>query len=261
MYVISHKDIFRKIIMKLHNLLLISCIALALSACKTKNEDETVIPADKLYADGIAMLANGKHKKASEEFQKIYFQHPGAELTPQAEIMEAYSLYLAGEYEECIDVCDIFSKLHPMHKDVDYVYYLKALSFYMQISDDEHDQSRTDNAQLAFEDVIKRFPQTKYAIDSSLKLDLVNDHLAGSNMNIGRFYLKKNNPIAAAARFENVIRDYQTTSHTAEALYRMVESYMMLGLKDEAQKYAAVLGHNYPDSHWYRGAHALLGKK
>jgi len=260
MYVTILNITFGKMIMKLRNLLILSCGLLLLVSCKSKKEDETVIPANTLYNNGLALLEKGKYKKASEEFQKIYFQHPGAELTPQAEIMEGYSLYMAGEYEEVVDVMDIFTKLHPMHHDIAYVYYLKALSYYMQISDDEHDQSRTENAKLAFEDVMNRFPGTKYAVDSSLKIDLVNDHLAGAEMNVGRFYLRKNNPVAAIPRFENVVRDYQTTSHAAEALCRLVESYMMLGLPDEAKKYAAVLGHNYPDSSWYRSAHALVAK-
>lgn len=247
--------------MKLRSLLLLCSSLALLASCKTKPEDEIVIPADKLYYDGYQLLEQKKFKKASEEFQKIYFQHPGNDMTPQAEIMEAYSLFLAHEYDEAIDVLDIFVKLHPMHKDVDYVYYLKALSYYMQISDDEHDQSRTQNAKLAFEDVIKRFPASRYAEDAMLKLNLTNDHLAGAEMNAGRFYLIRNNPIAASGRFETVIRDYQTTSHAPEALYRMVVVYTMLGVKDEAQKYAAVLGANYIDSHWYKEAYKIMKSK
>lgn len=244
--------------MKLRNLLLLCSSLTLLASCKTKPEDETITPVDKLYYDGYQLLEQKKFKKASEEFQKIYFQHPGNELTPEAEIMEAYSLFLAHEYDEAVDVLDIFIKLHPLHRDIDYVYYLKALSYYMQISDDAHDQSRTQNAKLAFEDVITRFPNSRYAGDAALKMNLANDHLAGAEMHAGRFYLVRNNPIAASGRFETVIRDYQTTSHTPEALYRMVEVYMMLGVKDEAQKYAAVLGANYLDSHWYKEAYKLI---
>ncbi len=179
-------------------------------------------------------------------------------MTPQAELMQAYSLFLAAQYEEAVDVLDMFIKLHPANVDIAYAYYLKALSYYMLISDVNHDQSRTFLAKDSFEDVIAKFPNTKYAIDSSLKIDLVNDHLAGKEMMVGRFYLKKKNPMAAINRFEEVIDNYQTTSHSVEALYRLAESYMMLGLPDEAKKYASVLGYNYPDSQWYSYAYRLV---
>lgn len=231
---------------------------LLLASCKTTKEDLTVTPSDTLYKNAEDFLAKKKYKAAAEEFGKIYFQHPGANITPQAEMMEAYSLYMEGEYEEAVDVLDIFIKLHPMHEDIAYVYYLKSLCYYMDISDSEHDQGKTESAKLAFTEVINRFPTTKYAIDANLKMDLINDHLAGREMNIGRIYLKKQNPIAAIKRFQKVINEFQSTNHTAEALYRMVECYTMLGLKEEAKKYAAILGHNYLDSHWYNKAFKLV---
>jgi outer membrane protein assembly factor BamD len=174
--------------------------------------------------------------------------------------MQAYSLYLAGEYDEAIDVLDMFIKLHPMNIDIAYAYYLKALSYYMQISNIALDQSKTTLAKEGFEDVIKRFPGTKYAIDSALKIDLVNDHLAGKEMDIGRYYLHKKNPIAAIKRFQNVVDNYQTTSHVPEAFYRIVESYLLLGLANEAEKYASVLGHNYQDNKWYKYSYELISK-
>lgn len=242
---------------KLLNVLFI--VGLSLSGCKSnKSSDETVTPISTLYSEGITLLENKKYKKAAEEFGKVFYQHPGNEFTPQAELMQAYSLFLASQYEEAVDVLDIFINLHPANVDIAYAYYLKALSYYMLISDVNHDQSRTFLAKDSFEEVIARFPNTKYAIDSSLKIDLVNDHLAGKELTIGRFYLKKQNPMAAINRFEEVIDSYQTTSHCAEALYRLTESYMMLGLTDEAMKYASVLGHNYPNSQWYSYAYKLL---
>jgi outer membrane protein assembly factor BamD len=244
--------------MILRNTLLMVCISILFAGCKTKKDEDTIIPADESYAKGIELLTKKKYKNAADAFSKIYFQHPGSTLSAQGEIMEAYSLYLAGEYDDATDVLDIFIKIHPLHEDIAYAYYLKALSYYMQMSNSDHDQSKTVLAKAAFNDVIAKFPNTKYAIDVALKMDLVNDHLAGSEMNVGRFYLAQNNPIAAAGRFETVIRDYQTTSHAAEALYRMVESYVLLGLKEEAMRYAAVLGHNYPESSWYRHSFNLL---
>jgi len=232
------------------------------SSCKSKkNDDDTIIPARDLYQTALLHMDSGKYEKAAEEFEKVFFQHPGDDITPQAEIMQAYALYLDAKYEEAVDVLDTFIKLHPMNVDISYAYYLKALSYYMQISDVRLDQSRTTMAKESFEEVIKRYPGTRYAIDSALKIDLVNDHLAGKEMEIGRFYIKKNNPIAAIKRFQEVIDHYQTTSHVPEALYRLVESCMMLGLKEDAMKYAAVLGHNYPESSWYKHSYGLMRAK
>lgn len=240
-------------------LLLLICASLLTSACKSKKiDDETITPINVLYENGLNLLEQHKYAKAADEFEKIFFQHPGNELTAQAELMQAYSLYLEGEYDVAADVLEMFIKLHPRHVDIAYAYYLKALSNYTQISDTKLDQSRTRFAKEDFEEVISRFPGTKYAIDAALKIDLVNDHLAGKEMLVGRYYLKKRNPISAIKRFQTVIDYYDTTSHAEEALFRLVESNVMLGLNDEAQKYAAVLGHNYPASDWYKKAHALL---
>lgn len=233
--------------------------SLILTGCKShKKNDELITPVAELYNNGITLLDNNKNLPAAEEFGKIFFQHPGNEITPQAELMQAYSLYLAGCYDEAIDVLDLFVKLHPMNIDIAYAYYLKALSYYMQISNVALDQSKTALAKESFETVIKRFPGSKYAIDAALKIDLVNDHLAGKEIDIGRYYLYKKNPIAAIRRFQNVIDNYQTTSHIPEALYRMVESYLVLGLVDEAEKCASVLGHNYQDNKWYKYGYQLI---
>ena len=175
--------------------------------------------------------------------------------------MEAYSLFLSSQYEDASDVLDNFIKIHPLHEDIAYAHYLKGLSEYMQISRAQLDQTATENARKAFESLMTKFPDTKYALDASLKIDLVNDHLAGSEMDVGRYYLHVNNPISAISRFQNVIQNYETTEHVPEALYRMVESYMMLSLKEEAKKYGSVLGHNYNDSKWYERAYKLLGEK
>ena len=236
-------------------------VSLAITGCKSKKKDDDFItPGPELYSNAIKLLEKNKNSEAAEEFGKIFFQHPGDELTPQAELMQAYALYLAGEYDEAVDVLDMFIKLHPMNVDIAYAYYLKALSYYMQISNVALDQSKTTLAKESFEDVIKRFPGTKYALDSALKIDLVNDHLAGKEMDVGRYYLKKKNPIAALNRFQNVVDNYQTTSHIPEALYRIVESYMLLGLTTEAEKYASVLGYNYTDNKWYKHSYELIAK-
>mgnify|MGYP003402385736 CR=1 FL=1 len=233
-------------------------LIVSLAACKSKLKDEDIIPARESYDAGIAKLEKGEYKKAAEHFERVFFQHPGNEITPQAELMQAYSLYLAGEYDDSADVLDIFIKLHPRHEDIAYAYYLRALDNYVQVSSVKLDQSRTRYAKEGFEELITRFPGSKYALDGALKIDLVNDHLAGKEMLVGRYYLKKKNPVAAIKRFQTVIDQYDTTSHAEEALYRLVETNLMLGLKDEAVKYEAVLGHNYPNGIWYKQAQGMM---
>jgi len=237
--------------MKITRSFLITIALVSLVACQSKSkESEEIVPAQELYNLGIKELEAKNYSKAANTFEKIFFQHPGNSITADAELMQAYSLYLDGEYDEVGDVIDIFLKLHPRHKDVAYAYYLKALANYVQISSVKLDQSRTRYAKEGLEEVIRRYPGSKYAIDAALKIDLVNDHLAGKEMLVGRYYLKKKNPIAATKRFQTVIKEYDTTTHAPEALYRLVETNLMLGLSEEAKKYANVLEHNYPQNEW-----------
>lgn len=240
-------------------LIFILSFSFFLTSCKSKKDDgDVIVPLRELYGKGISFMNNEKYADAAEEFGKVFLQYPGNNLTPQAELMQAYSLFLGAQYEDAVDVLDIFIALHPMHEDIAYAYYLKSLSYYMQISHATIDQSKTKFAKDTFLDVIKRFPNTKYAIDASLKIDLVNDHLAGHEMVIGRYYLSSRDPIASINRFKEVVQNYSTTSHIPEALYRLVESYLMLGLQDEAKRYGAILGHNYRDNIWYKKAYELL---
>ncbi len=244
--------------MKILKNLLPLFLCFALFACKSKKEDETIVPLKESYDKGIDFLEKSKYDDAAEEFGKVFMQQPGDDQTPQAELMQAYSLFLAGRYDDASDVLDIFITLHPLNSDIAYAYYLKALSNYVQIGQPDLDQTRTGTAKDCFEEIIKRFPDSKYAIDSSLKIDLVNDHLAGYEMYIGRYYEDRKDPIAAINRFKKVVVDYPTSSHIQEALYRLTEAYSSLGLKEEAKKYASILGHNYPDSSWYKKAYALV---
>lgn len=237
--------------MKITRTFLITIALVSLVACQSKSkESEEIVPAQELYNLGIKELEAKNYSKAANTFEKIFFQHPGNSITADAELMQAYSLYLDGEYDEVGDVIDIFLKLHPRHKDVAYAYYLKALANYVQISSVKLDQSRTRYAKEGLEEVIRRYTGSKYAIDAALKIDLVNDHLAGKEMLVGRYYLKKKNPIAATKRFQTVIKEYDTTTHAPEALYRLVETNLMLGLSEEARKYANVLEHNCPQNEW-----------
>ncbi|MCB2081208.1 MAG: outer membrane protein assembly factor BamD, partial [Rickettsiales bacterium] len=174
--------------------------------------------------------------------------------------MSAFSYYKEEEYEDALATIDHFLHLNPGNKSAPYMYYLKALSYYDRISDVRRDQAITQEALNALNEVIRRYPDTEYGRDAKLKIDLVHDHLAGKEMEVGRFYLKRHNYIAAQNRFRKVIESYETTTHAPEALYRMVEVYLSLGLPAEAQKYAAVLGHNFPSNKWYHAAYRLINE-
>jgi outer membrane protein assembly factor BamD len=172
--------------------------------------------------------------------------------------MGAYALYQANKYDEAVVALDRFIQLHPGNRDAAYAYYLKALCYYVQITDVERDQKDTEQALKALDEVTRRFPDSKYARDARLKLDLTRDHLAGKEMTIGRWYERQQQYLAAINRFRKVVDDYQTTTHVPEALHRLTECYLALGLVDEARATAAVLGHNFPGSEWYSDSYALL---
>jgi outer membrane protein assembly factor BamD len=236
-------------------------ISVVLASCQSnKKEEVAIIAPEKLYNEGLDLLSKKNFEEAADKFDLIYFQHPGNDITPYAELMEAYSLYLARKYQDSVDVIDNYLMIHPAHKDADYAYYLKGLAYYMQISDVQHDQGKSEVAKNIFEELKLRFPNTKYALDASIKLDLIYDHLAGKEMQVGRYYLNRANPIGAANRFKFVISKYQTSTHTPEALFRLVECFKILGLDAEAEKYAAVLHHNYKESKWFEYAFKLLKK-
>jgi outer membrane protein assembly factor BamD len=173
-------------------------------------------------------------------------------------LMSAYCYYQANKYDETIQAVTTFIQLHPGNRDVPYAYYLKAIALYEQIADVNRDQQKTEDAMAALQDLVQRYPDTEYARDARLKIDLARDHLAGKEMTIGRFYLRSGDTLAAISRFRTVIDKYQTTTHTPEALERLTEAYLTLGLVDEAQTAAAVLGYNYPGSEWYQDAYNLL---
>jgi outer membrane protein assembly factor BamD len=172
--------------------------------------------------------------------------------------MAAYAHYRNDSYTEAVNTLDRFIELHPGNRDIAYAYYLKALCYYEQISDVRRDQKMTREARSALQEIVRRFPDTKYARDAQLKLDLTEDHLAGAEMAVGRYYLDNGHYLAAIKRFRTVVEEYQTTSHVPEALHRLVEAYLALGVTDEAQATAAVLGHNYPGSDWYADSYELL---
>jgi outer membrane protein assembly factor BamD len=235
-------------------------LTVVLSGCSSKSDD---LPppeaADVLYQRGRDAFDVKKYKKAVEAFDELERQHPNSDLTPKAQILVGYAHYQAQEYDDAILAFERFTKLHPGHDSIAYAYYMIALCYYEQISDVGRDQGMTEKALQGLRDVVGRFPDTEFARDAQLKMDLTEDHLAGKEMMVGRWYQGQGQDLAAVNRFKMVVDKFQTTSHVPEALHRLVETYMRLGVVDEAKRYAAVLGHNFPDSKWYRYSYDLMG--
>ena len=211
-----------------------------------------------LYWEAKRRLDRGQAPLAAALFDEVERQHPYSPWARRAQLMSAFSYYVAQDYNKAIQSSQRFLQIHPGNKDAPYAFYLIALSYYEQISDVQRDQKITEQARIALREVNRRFPTTEYAADARLKLDLVEDHLAGKEMEIGRFYEKSGKWTAAQIRFQNVVDNFQTTSHAPEALYRLTETSLALGLKQEAVKYAAVLGANYPGNEWYEKAYELV---
>jgi outer membrane protein assembly factor BamD len=214
--------------------------------------------AEALYAAGLEALENARYPRAVELFDLVEREHPYSSFATNAKLMSAYAEYSRNRYTEALGALERFIQLHPAHRDIAYAYYLRSLSLYEQINDIERDQRATTGAMEALQDVVNRFPGTPYARDARLKMDLARDHLAGHEMTIGRFYLDRRLYTAAIGRFRKVVDEYQTTNHVPEALHRLTEIYLALGLTDEARRTASVLGHNYAGSPWYQDSYALL---
>jgi outer membrane protein assembly factor BamD len=230
-----------------------------LAACGGGKKDVYVEkPVDDLYNKAMDEMVEERYATAAKTFDEVESQHPYSIWATKSQIMAGYAQYEAGNYGDAIVDADRFIQLHPGHRDIAYAYYLKAISYYVQITDVGRDQKITEQALKALDDVIRRFPDSKYARDAKLKLDFTRDHLAGKEMEIGRYYLKRGQYLAAMNRFKRVIDNYQTTTHVPEALERLVECDLALGLYDEAKTNAAVLGHNYPGSEWYEDSYALV---
>jgi outer membrane protein assembly factor BamD len=234
-------------------------LTISLAACGGAKKDAYIEkPVDDLYNQAMDEIVEERYGQAATSFDQVESQHPYSIWATKAQLMAAYAQYENGDYGQAIIAADRFIQLHPGNRDVGYAYYLKAISYYVQIVDVERDQKTTELALKALDDVVRRFPDTKYARDAKLKLDFTRDHLAGKEMEIGRYYLSRGQYLAAINRFKRVVDKYQTTTHVPEALERLVECDMALGLTAEAKQNAAVLGYNYPGSEWYGDAYALL---
>jgi outer membrane protein assembly factor BamD len=243
----------------------IAAIAMSLAGCASnRNKADTQYIArdvSTLYSAGKYRLDRGQYRLAGGLFDEVERQHPYSPWARRAQVMAAFSYYAAKDYTKAIQTAQRFLAIHPGNKEAPYAYYLIGLCYYEQISDVTRDQKITEQAQSALGELVRRYPNTKYAADARLKLDLVSDHLAGKEMEIGRFYERRGQWLAATLRFRTVIDKYQTTTHTAEALHRLVESYLSLGLVSEAQKAAAVLAANYRGSEWYQRSYDLMRER
>lgn len=232
--------------------------AITLAGCASPEVPEQIErPAEQLYDEALSLVLDGNAEKAAPQFEEVERQHPYSDLAVRAQIMAAWAFYQDNNYPRAVASLDRFIELNPADDMVEYAYYLKALSYYEQIVDVERDAEMTLLALNAFDDLLLRFPNSIYGRDARLKADLTRSHLAGKEMAVGRFYAKRGFYAAALRRFERVIREHQTSNQVPEALYRMVESYLALGLIDEADRVGSVAVYNYPDSFWTQELLAL----
>ncbi len=231
----------------------------ALAACGSSAPKEMAErPAEEMFNEGMGYLKQGAPFDAARLFEEVDRQHPYSVWATKSQLLYAYSLYEMNKYDEAVAALDRFLGLHPGSRDAAYAYYLKALSYYERIADIRRDQETTNKALDALQDVIRRFPDSTYARDARLKIDLTRDNLAGKEMEVGRYYQSRNQYLAAINRYRRVVENFQTTSHIPEALHRLTECYLAIGVVDEAKTAAAVLGHNYPGSDWYSDSYALM---
>lgn len=215
-------------------------------------------PPDQIYSEADALLNKGKFYDAASKFEQVDKDHPYSPHARRAIVMAAYTHYRSGSYDEAISGAKRYITLHPGTKESALAHHIVASSYYEQIKDPKRDQSRTKRALDSLKTLVRQFPDSKYAAKARNRIQITNDVLAAAEMNVGRYYMKRNNQLAAINRFRKVVTDYQTTAHVEEALMRLTEAYMALGIKGEAQTAAAVLGHNFPDSQWYKHSYTLL---
>jgi outer membrane protein assembly factor BamD len=244
-------------------------LALPLSGCGTGAlwdkffaKDESAFPdepADKLYNEGLYLMNERRdNKAAAKKFEEVDRQHPYSEWARKSLLLSAYASYQQGDYDGCIGAATRYVTLHPGSPDAAYAQYLIAASHYDQIPDVSRDQGRTEKAMAALEEVIRKYPTSEYAVNAKAKLEGARDQLAGKEMAVGRYYMQRRDYTAAINRFKTVVTRYQTTRHVEEALERLTEAYMTIGIVGEAQTAAAVLGHNFPDSKWYQDAYSIV---
>ncbi len=251
---------------KIYNIIFILIIALnfscskdkeKISAINEKNLDTQVLEA---YEEGIESLEKGDVLFAAKKFNEVEILYPQSEWAPKSSIMAAYAYYSNDYYDDAIAELKRFTRVYPSYKNIDYAYYLLSICYYEQIVDEKKDLQSIINAKENFVIVQNKFPKSEYALDASFKLDLIDDILAAKQMYVGRYYFDQKKWIAAINRFRVVIDDYERTIYTEEALHRLVEIYYIIGLTEEAEKYAKVLGYNYQSSIWYEKSYSVFNK-
>ncbi|HEY2243568.1 MAG: outer membrane protein assembly factor BamD [Xanthobacteraceae bacterium] len=237
-------------------------LTLPLMGCSLFNKDDDYVaenPADSLYNQGLFLLNTKQdYKEAAKKFDEVDRENPYSEWARKALLMSAYAYYQAELYDDCINSAKRYVTLHPGSPDAAYAQYLIGSSYYDQIVDVSRDQARAEKAIDALQQVVRKYPSSEYAVSAQKKIGMARDQIAGKEMDVGRFYLNKRDFIGAINRFKVVVTQYQTTRHVEEALMRLSECYAALGIIDEAQTAAAVLGHNFPDSAWYKDAYRLV---
>jgi outer membrane protein assembly factor BamD len=246
-------------------ILLPLAVTALLAGCSTNRPDTAVAyverPAESIYADAFRSMDRNQYDVAAAQFDEVERQHPYSEWARRSMLMAAFANYQSNNYEEAISDAERFISLHPGNRNAAYAYYLVAICYFEQIMDVGRDQAATRQALDALEQVVRRFPESRYATDARLKIDMTRDHLAGKEMSVGRWYLRRNYHLAAINRFHTVIEEYGTTSHVPEALHRLVEAYVALGVDEEARQVASVLGYNFPGSEWYEDSYDLLTRE
>ena len=240
-------------------------LAASLGACSgfnlfgSKDDTPPDEAADRLYNEGLYLLnVRKKPQDAAKKFEEVDRQHPYSEWARKSLIMSSYAYYQAADYDDCVSGAQRYITLHPGSADAAYAQYLIGASYFDEIPDVTRDQARTEKALAALQEVSRKYPTSEYALSAKQKIQVAYDQLAGKEMQIGRYYLEKKDYTGAINRFKVVVTKYQTTRHVEEALMRLTEAYMALGIADEAQTAAAVLGHNFPDSVWYKHAYTLV---
>ena len=251
--------------MSINKLLYIFTLIIILTSCSNKipkkkilNEKDLNLQVLETYKEGIKSLESGDSLYAAKKFNEVEILFPYSEWAPKASLMAAYAYYMQDYYLDAITELQRFIKIYPKHENLDYAYYLLAVSYYEKIVDEKKDLQSILNARKYFNFIIKNFPNTEYSLDSEFKVDLVNDVLASKEMYVGRYYFDKKNWISAIKRFRTVIDEYETTIYTEEALHRLVEVHYIIGLEDEAKKYAKLLGYNYESSAWYEKSYIIF---
>lgn len=245
----------------IRNALLVA-IALPIAACSMFEDKKEELapdePADKLYSEGLTGLNSGDYAAAKKKFAEVDRQHPYTDWGRKSVLMTTYVSYRDGKYQDAITNGNRYVQLHPTSPDAAYAQYLVGMSYYNQVPDVSRDQERTTRAIAAFDELVRRWPQSEYAEPAKRRASVARDQLAGKEMQVGRFYLARKDYTGAINRFRVVVSQYQQTRHIEEALHRLVEAYLSLGIVGEAQTAAAILGHNYPDGDWYKQSYALL---